>query len=276
MGDGGVRQRNGRPQRASGPAFELVLSKLRCPEPRPGTVHRYSLIRRREWGTPCPVVTIVAPAGFGKTTLLSQWAEHDGKPFAWVSVEEPDNDPKVLLTYIAEALDAVEPLSGRVFDALASPGNSVLGSAVPRLASAFASMTSPAILALDDVHVLHNRECRAALSALADQVPAGSRLVLASRGRPPVRTARLQAEDKLFEIGPGDLALTAEEAAALVREAGVTLDESEMTELHRRTEGWPAALYLAALYLREGGSLPPLRDGGPHLPDGAPPARPPQ
>jgi LuxR family maltose regulon positive regulatory protein len=270
MSDGGVRRRDGRPQRAGGSAFELVLSKLRCPEPRPGTVHRYSLIRRLEWGTPCPVVTVVAPAGFGKTTLLSQWAEHDGKPFAWVSVEEPDNDPKVLLTYIAEALDAVEPISGRVFDALASPGNSVLGSAVPRLASAFASMTSPAVLALDDVHVLHNRECRAALSALADHVPVGSRLVLAGRARPPLRIARLRAEGKLVEIGAGDLALTAEEAAELLHEAGIALDEGEMTELHRRTEGWPAALYLAALYLREGGSLPPPWGGGPsaHPPDG--------
>src|SRR5271169_11429 len=125
MGDTDVRQWNGRPQRAGGPAFELVMSKLRRPEVRPGTVHRSSLIGRLAWGNPRPVVAVVAPAGFGKTTLLSQWAGHGGKPFAWVSVEEPDNDPKVLLTYIAEALDAVEPLSGRVFDTLASPGSSV-------------------------------------------------------------------------------------------------------------------------------------------------------
>jgi LuxR family transcriptional regulator, maltose regulon positive regulatory protein len=233
---------------------------------RPGTVHRSSLIERLAWGNPRPVVAVVAPAGFGKTTLLSQWAEHSEQPFAWVSVEEPDNDPKVLLTYIAEALDAVEPLSGRVFDALASPGSSVLGSAVPRLGSAYSSMTSPSVLALDDVHVLHNRECRAALSALADHVPAGSRLVLAGRSRPPLPLARLRAEGRLVEIGPGDLALTAEEASSLLREAGVALDEGEVAELHRRTEGWPAALYLAALCLREGGSLP-------HPPDGGPPPR---
>ena len=78
---------------------------------------------------PRPVVSVVAPAGYGKTTLLSQWAERDRRAFAWVSVDEADNDPKVLLTYIAEALDAVEPISGRVFEALASPVSSVPGSA---------------------------------------------------------------------------------------------------------------------------------------------------
>jgi LuxR family maltose regulon positive regulatory protein len=136
-------------------------------------------------------------------------------------------------------------------------------------------MTCPAVLVLDDVHVLHNRECRAAVSALADHVPAGSRLVLAGRARPPLRIAQLRAAGKLVEIGPADLALTAEEAASLLREAGVVLNEAELADLHQRTEGWPAALYLAALYLREGGSLPPLRDACPpaHPPDGGPPPR---
>ena len=78
-------------------------------------------------------MSVVAPAGYGKTTLLSQWAERNGQAFAWVSVDEADNDPKVLLTYVAEALDAVEPVGGRVFDALASPASSVPGSVVPRL-----------------------------------------------------------------------------------------------------------------------------------------------
>jgi LuxR family transcriptional regulator, maltose regulon positive regulatory protein len=81
-------------------------------------------------------VSVVAPAGYGKTTLLSQWAERNGHAFAWVSVDEADNDPKVLLTYVAEALDAVQPVGGRVFDALASPASSVPGSVVPRLAAA--------------------------------------------------------------------------------------------------------------------------------------------
>ncbi len=255
MSDSDVGQRAGRPQRAGGPVFDLVAAKLRRPVMRPGTVRRSSLIERLKRGDPRPIVSVVGPAGYGKTTVLSQWAERNGQAFAWVSVDEPDNDPKVLLTYVAEALDAVEPIDGRVFDALASPVSSVPGSVVPRLGAAFSSMTSPVVLMLDDVHALHNSECRAALSVLADHVPGGSRLVLAGRAEPPLRIARLRAEGRILEIGPGDLSLTREEAASLLRDAEVTVGEDEVAELHRRTEGWPAGLYLAALYLREGGPL---------------------
>jgi LuxR family transcriptional regulator, maltose regulon positive regulatory protein len=119
----------------------------------------------------------------------------------------------------------VEPIDVRVFDALASPGSSVPGSVVPRLGSAFWSMSTPVALVLDDVHVLHNSECRAALSVLADHVPAGSGLALAGRAEPPLRVARLRAEGKILEIGPGDLALTVSEASLLLRNADVALGE---------------------------------------------------
>jgi LuxR family transcriptional regulator, maltose regulon positive regulatory protein len=255
MGESGVRQRDGQSQRAGGSSFDLVASKLRGPMIRPGTVRRSLLIERLAQGDSQPIVSVVAPAGYGKTTLVSQWAERNGQAFAWVSLDEADNDPKVLLSYVAEALDAVEPVDGRVFGALAAPGSSVPGSVVPRLGSALASMSSPVVLVLDDVHVLHDRECWAALSVLADHLPAGSRLVLAGRAGPPLRVARLRAEGKIMEIGPRELSLTAEEASSLLRNAGLTLGEEEVAELHRRTEGWPAGLYLAALYLREGGPL---------------------
>jgi LuxR family maltose regulon positive regulatory protein len=245
-----------RRRRASGPGLVLVATKLRHPVLRPGTVGRPRLIDRLAQPSPRRVVSVVAPPGFGKTTLLAQWAQQSRRAFAWVSVEEPDNDPKVLLSYIATALNAVQPISERVFGALASPGSSVPGSVVPRLGAAFTAMTSPVVLVLDDVHLLHNRECQAAVAALAEQVPAGSQLVLAGRARPPLRYARLRAEGWITEIGPGDLVLSAGEAASLLREAGVTLGEDEAAELHRHTEGWPAALYLAALHLRAGGSLP--------------------
>ena len=233
---------------------EFAASKLRPPVVRPGSVRRLALIDRLRKSGSFPVMSVVAPAGYGKTTLLSQWAESNGQAFAWVSLDERDNDPKVLLTYVAEALDAVEPIDERVFDALASPGSSVPGSVVPRLGSALASMTSPVALVLDDVHVLHNPECRAAMPVLADHVPDGSQLVLARRDAPPLAIARLRAEGKVMEIGPGDLALTVVEASSLLRAAGVTLGQDDMAELHRRTEGWPAGLYLAALSLREGAS----------------------
>jgi len=198
---------------------------------------------------------VVAPPGYGKTTVLSQWAERNGQAFAWVSVDERDNDPKVLLSYVAEALNAVEPIDERVFDALASPGSSVPGSVVPRLGSAFSSMTSRVALVLDDVHTLRNRECRDALSVLADHVPAGSRLALAGRAEPPLRVARLRAEGRILEIGPGDLSLDPDEASMLLRGADVVIGQDDVAELYRRTEGWAAGLYLAALYLREGGPL---------------------
>jgi LuxR family maltose regulon positive regulatory protein len=250
-----VRQQTGRPQDVGRPAFDLVAAKLLRPLLPTGTVRRSSLIERLARDDSRPIVSVVAPAGYGKTTLLAQWAERNGQAFAWVSVDEGDNDPKVLLTYVAEALNAVEPVGKRVFDALASAGSSVPGSVVPRLGSAFSSMISPVALVLDDVHLLHDTECRAALSVLADHVPAGSRLVLAGRAEPPVRTARLRAEGKLIEIGPGDLSLTRNEASSLLRAAEVALGEDEVAELHRRAEGWPVGLYLAALYLREGGTL---------------------
>ncbi len=250
-----VLQPAGRAQRAGRPAFDLVVSKLRCPPTRPGTVRRPSLIERLARDDCGPVVSVVAPAGYGKTTLLSQWAERNGQAFAWVSVDEADNDPKVLLTYIAEALDAVQPVGGRVFDALASPASSVPGSVVPRLGAAFSSMTTPVVLVLDDVHALRNSECRAALSVLADHVPGGSRLALAGRVEPPLRIARLRAEGKILEIGSRDLSLTCEEASALLRAAQVALSEDDVAELHRRTEGWPVGLYFAALCLSEGGSV---------------------
>ena len=250
-----ARRRAARPQRAGRSAFDLVAAKLRRPVMRPGTVRRSPLIERLAGGDQCPIVSVVAPPGYGKTTLLSQWAERNGQAFAWVSVDEGDNDPKVLLSYVAEALDAVEPIDERVFDALASPVSSVPGSVVPRLGAAFWSMTLPVALVLDDVHALHNSECRAALSVLADHVPAGSRLALAGRAEPPLRVARLRAEGRILEIGPGDLSLSPEEAASLLRDAEVALGEDEVAGLHRRTEGWPAGLYLAALYLREGGPL---------------------
>lgn len=250
-----LREKAARPKRTSGTVVDLVASKLVPPPTRPGTVRRSPLIERLSDVDPCPIVSVVAPPGYGKTTLLSQWAESNGQSFAWVSVDEQDNEPKVFLRYVAEALDAIQRIPDRVFDALASPRSSVLGSVVPRLGSAFASMTSPVALVLDDVHVLHNRECRAALSVLADHVPAGSQLALAGRTPPPLRIARLRAEGKVVEIGPDELSLTHQEASLLLRGADVVLGENEVAELHRRTEGWPVGLYLAALYLKEGGSF---------------------
>ena len=201
MGDSDVREHEARPRGAAGGlVFDLVASKLRRPMVRRGTVDRSVLIERLRRDDRRPIVSVVAPPGYGKTTVLAQWAERNGQSFAWVSVDERDNDPKVLLTYVAEALNRVEPIDERVFDALASPGSSVPGSVVPRLGSAFSSMTSPVALVLDDVHMLRNRECQAALSVLADHVPGGSQLAVA--GRDPASAARGAAARRGTD--PGD------------------------------------------------------------------------
>src|SRR3974390_2591512 len=252
MDESSLHERAGRSHRPARLRFDLLASKLLRPLIRPGAIGRSLLIERLARGDQRPIVSVVAPPGYGKTTLLSQWAEANGQAFAWVSVDEPDNDPKVLLTYVAEALDEVEPVGERVFAALASPGSSVPGSVVPRLGAAFSSMTAPVALVLDDVHLLHDSECRSALSVLADHVPGGSRLVLAGRDEPPLRIARLRAEGKVLEIGPGELSLNSGEAAALLRGAGVVLGEDEVSALHQQTEGWPAGLYLAALSHQQG------------------------
>ena len=236
--------------------FDLVWSKLRRPLARPGIIRRAALLEKLDLDSSGPIVSVQAPAGYGKSTLLAQWAGNiSSKAIAWVSVDEQDNDPKLLLTYVAKALDAIEPVGGRVFDALASPTSSVHGSAVPRLGSALASMSTPVLLILDDVHLLRDAECRAAVSALADHVPKGSRLVLAGRDEPPVRVARLRAEGRILQIGPAELSLSREEAAGLLRAADVAPSEDELAELYRRTGGWPAGLYLAALAIRAGGPL---------------------
>lgn len=116
MSDSEVAARPGPGSRVAGPAFDLLVSKLRRPSVRPGTLSRSGLVERLARPDGPAIVSVVAPAGYGKTTLLSQWAEHNGQPFAWVSLDERDNDPKVLLSYIAAALDGVQPVSGRVFE----------------------------------------------------------------------------------------------------------------------------------------------------------------
>jgi hypothetical protein len=113
MGGCDVRQRVDRAQSASRSAFDLYTAKLLRPLVRPGTVSRPGLAERLVNDDARPIVSVVAPAGYGKTTLLSQWAEHNTQAVAWVSVDEADNDPNVLLAYVAEALNAIEPIGER-------------------------------------------------------------------------------------------------------------------------------------------------------------------
>ena len=200
-----------------------------------------------------PVVCVVAPAGYGKTTLLGQWAQRKGHRVGWVSLDQRDNDPAVLLTYLAVALDRVEPIDPRVVRGLAGPGASAMG-AVPRLATAMAAMTQPVALVLDHVELLANQQSLDAVAELAAQLPAGTQLLVASRTRPPLPVALLRAQGRVVEFGTAELAMDRQEARAVLEGAGVGLDDAEVEELLARTEGWPVGLYLAVLAHKAGGS----------------------
>src|SRR4029077_9135851 len=125
------------PHRA--PVLDVVQGKLRVPAPRPGSVRRTALVNRLRAARGAPVVTVVAPAGYGKTTLLAQWVEREERPCAWVSVDERDDDPFVLLRHLIAALDRVASLDDAAIDALRAPGRSVWTRLVPALTETLAS-----------------------------------------------------------------------------------------------------------------------------------------
>jgi LuxR family transcriptional regulator, maltose regulon positive regulatory protein len=236
------------------PSFELVEWKLRPPSARPGIVSRRSLVDRLLGSPGAPLVCVVAPPGYGKTTLLAQWSQRKGHRVGWVSVDRRDNDPVVLLTYIAVALDRIEPIDPGVFRALASPGVSVVATVVPRLVASLAAMTQPIALVLDHLESLENRECLDAVAELALGLPAGSQLALASRRPPPLPVASLRAHGQVVEVGVAELAMDQAEGRALLEATGAGLSDADRTELVARTEGWPVGLYLAALARKAGGT----------------------
>lgn len=224
-------------------------AKLRVAEVRPGLVARPALVERLCAGP--PVALISGPVGSGKTTLLAQWAAADERPFAWLTVTESDNDLAVLTAYLARALDSVNPLAPETLAGLSVRGADGTTVLLPRLGRALFEGDRPMVLVLDDVHLLTAPKCRSALAVLVAHLPPGSQLGLASRGDLWVPRARLRAQRDLVEIGPEQLALEPEEGAALVRLAGLDLDDESAASLVERTEGWAAGLYLAALALRD-------------------------
>ena len=235
-------------------SFKLQEAKLHPLAARPGIVTRPALVERL-LTSPAPVVCLLGPPGYGKTTLLTQWAAREPRPVAWVAVDRHDNDPAVLLTYIAVALDRVRPLDPAVFAALASPGRRALAA----LVAAVSSMADPVCLVLDHVELLTNQRCLDEAAELAIHLPPGSRLTLASRSRPQLPLVLRRGEGGMVEIGADQLAMDQDEARALLEGAGVGLTGAGVAELVGRTEGWPVGLYLAALAVKAGGSR---RDAG--------------
>lgn len=235
----------------AGVPFDLAEVKLVAPSTRPGTVAKEDVIARLSTaGT--PIVTVAAPAGYGKTTLLARWAEADPRPFAWVVLDARDSDATVFLRYIAAAIHRIEPVSSDVFDALSGPGGSTWATRVPRVGRALAALDRPLVLVLDDLHLVGNPSCLDVLAELVQYVPAGSQIAIASREEPALPLARWRTNGHVHEIGVMDLRLDEQEAALLLAAAGVELDERELSDLTERTEGWPAGLYLAALSMQTG------------------------
>ena len=241
----------------------MTEAKLFRPPIRPGIVRRNVLVDRLRVST-ASVVAITAPAGYGKTTLLAEWAERDRRPFAWVSIDEADGDPVVFLGHVAVALDRVESIDPGVFEALASPTGTSPRRVLSRLGSALWTRTRPFVLVLDDVDRLSEPQATDAVTTLTGCVPAGSLLALSGRAVPSIGLARLRADGRLIEVGVEDLALGPPQAHRLLRGAGVRATKAEATELADSTEGWPVGLYLAALTLQEQrrSTLPPIRFTG--------------
>lgn len=251
------RAANVTPIRADRPvAFELLPSKLDLPPQRPGLVERKRVVERLGRARSGRFVSIVAAPGYGKTTALSQWAAHDAREFAWVSLDQRDNDPILLLTYIAEALNSDGRIEPEVFKGLTA-GDSLWASGLPRLGKALAERNEPVVLVLDDVHEIEDDDCLDALSALLLHIPRGSQLVLSGRAEARLGLSKLRADGELLELGPSALALSDAEAHELLKATGVEVSESESAALNEHAEGWAAGIYLAALSL-DGPSHTPL------------------
>jgi LuxR family transcriptional regulator, maltose regulon positive regulatory protein len=219
-------------------------------------VARTALVERLLTASGGAVVCVVAPPGYGKTTLLAQWAQRKGGRVGWLTVDPHDNDPAVLLTYLAVALDRVASIEPETLKILASPSTHVPPAVVPRLAAAMSATTEPVALVLDHVELLDNGQCLDALAQLALQLAGESQLALASRTQPRLPLGRLRGQGRLMEVGAADLAMDPSEARALLEGAEVRLPGEHAAELHRRTEGWPVGLYLAALALQAAGPTP--------------------
>ena len=168
-----------------------------------------------------PLVLLVAPAGYGKTTLLREWSTCDERPFAWVTLDQHSNDPRRLLADVARAVDGAVGDDGTV----------------------------PFVLVLDDVQALHRPAAIDTLRAVANDLPACATRVLSGRSEPALPLARLRAQHLVCELGPVELAMTRAEASAVLNRAGHELDRDALEMLLERTEGWPVALTLAALSL---------------------------
>ena len=228
------------------PPFAIFASKVRPPDASAGTVTRAPLLNRlRTLPEATRLVTIVAPPGYGKTALLAQWAARDERPFAWLTADAHDAEPLVLLRHLAVALREIGAADRATFAALREPGPTLWSSAAPQLVSGLAACAHPFVLVLDSADWIPSGPAADLVAALADAVPAGSLLVVAARQAPAIGAARRRTGEALLELTARDLAFSPREVKLCAVAARPGLDDVDAGELHRRTEGWPAAIGLA-------------------------------
>ncbi len=199
---------------------ELLLdAKLSVPQPRSGAVSRASLIETAR-ASDCRVVGITAPAGYGKSTMLAEWASTEDRRVAWVSLDRLDDDPAVLLTLLAAAYIRISLGNANLIADVGGPGVSVLGRAAPRLASVFRTSPVPFVFMLDDLHELRSPACHDVLSVVISGIPRDSQLVASSRSEQP-HLPRLRASGEAMEFMASHLALDAAGAVRIFSEMKV-------------------------------------------------------
>src|SRR5215831_4558480 len=229
----------------------LVATKFHVP--RAGFVPRPRLLARLSQGIGSGLTVVSTPAGFGKTTMLGDWARRSRMPAAWLSLDAADNDPARFWRYVAAALDRVRPGTDAPVTAL------LLGRQQPPLEAVATAVINElsvpgeggVALVLDDYHLVQAPPVHNSIAFLLDRLPPGLRLVLSSRADPPLPLARLRARGHLAEFRAADLRFTLAETAAFLREVtGLDLPAASVAILQERTEGWAAGVQLAALALR--------------------------
>jgi LuxR family transcriptional regulator, maltose regulon positive regulatory protein len=236
----------------------LLETKLYVPRSRRGLVLRPRLSERLDRGTASKLVLVSAPAGFGKTTLLTEWlaarpsALADERSAAWLSLDRADNDPASFWAYVIAALRTVASGVGEsALSLLDAPQPSPIETVLTTLLNDLGAVAGEIVLVLDDYHVIDAREVQDGMAFLLDHLPPWLHVVIAGRADPPVPLARMRARGELAEIRAADLRFTADEAAAYLNEMmGLQLTARDVAALEGRTEGWIAALQLAALSMQ--------------------------
>jgi LuxR family maltose regulon positive regulatory protein len=230
----------------------ILATKLYIPRLRPNVVSRPRLLELLNVGLHRKLTLIAAPAGFGKTTLVSEWVEGIERPTAWLSLDKGDNDPTRFLTYLVAALQTIAANIGeRVLGALQSPQPPPPEAMLTALLNEITTLPDHFVLVLDDYHVLDAKPVDQALNYLVEHLPPQMHLIIATREDPQLPLARLRARSHLTELRAADLRFTASEASEfLSRVMGLSLSAADIAALEDRTEGWIAGLQLAALSLQ--------------------------